>query len=49
MMEDELKGSLDARGIEVVGVRRLTKGTEKVTSESVLIEFKGEEIPNRVL
>ena len=32
--EEELKGSLDARGIKV-GVRRLTKGTEKVTSFAI--------------
>ena len=46
--EEELKKSLVTPGIEVVSVKRMTKGPEKEKSESVLIEFKGEEIPGRV-
>ena len=46
--EGELKENLRARGIEIMNVKRMTKGPEKEISQTVLIEFKGEVIPDRV-
>ena len=46
--EQEIKENLVAKGIEVISIKRMTRGPEKEMSESVLVELKGEVLPDRV-
>ena len=46
--EQEIKENLVANGIGVISIKRMTRGPEKETSETVLMELKGEVLPDRV-
>lgn len=46
--EQELKENLVARGINILNIKRMTKGPDRIASETVLVEFEGERIPDRV-
>ena len=46
--EDELNEHLKARGVEITSVKRMTRGPERKESETVLVEFEGERIPDRL-
>ena len=46
--EQEIKENLVAKGIDVISIKRMTRGPEKEISDSVLVELKGEVLPDRV-
>ncbi|CAJ1053399.1 uncharacterized protein LOC123975742 [Xyrichtys novacula] len=46
--DEELKEKLCARGMGIVNVKRMTRGPEKKTTETVFVEFEGEVIPDKV-
>lgn len=44
---EELKSNLDGRGKAIISVKRMTRGSDRVECETVLVEFEGEVLPDR--